>query len=343
MHEITSENLADYLRSAGRAPVDGPIEVRELPGGVSNHVLRVSLPASGESFVLKQARERLRVKDEWLCPVERIWREVEVLNICHGLLKPSTGIETAVPKLLWDDRPNYCYAMTAAPESHKAWKELLLAGEIEHSRLLAVAGGRLLAQLHAGSWNNREIAIRLDDRTYFDQLRIDPYYRQVARVHNDLGPTIQRLIDSVWQHRRCFVHGDFSPKNLLVWPGHLMLIDFEVGHYGDPAFDLGFFLTHLVLKSIWSGRRQSEHLAIANDFWGEYLGTMSPAVPADEMTSLEQRMLLNLAGCLLARVDGKSQVEYLSNDQRQRVRELARQWLTKPPQTWGEMQLRTPY
>jgi 5-methylthioribose kinase len=343
MHEITSQNAPDYLRSTGRVPADAPIEVRELPGGVSNLVLRVSLPASGEQFVLKQARDRLRVKDEWLCPVERIWREVEVLSICHELLTTSTGIEAVVPQVLWEDRQNYCYAMTAAPEHHKTWKELLLAGDTEHSRLLAVTAGRLLAQLHAGSWNNREIARRLDDRAYFDQLRIDPYYRHVARVHSDLAPAIQRLIDSVWQHRRCLVHGDFSPKNLLVWPAQLMLIDFEVGHYGDPAFDLGFFLTHLILKSIWAGARQSAYVAIADDFWRAYVATLSLAVPADELTSLEQRTLVNLSGCLLARIDGKSQVEYLSTDQRQMVRNLARNWMTKPRQTWNEMQLSTPY
>src|SRR5688500_857515 len=116
MHEITSQNAADYLRATGRVPADVPIEVRELPGGVSNLVLRVSVPSSSEQFVLKQARDRLRVKDEWLCPVERIWREVEVLSICHKLLTSGSSIEASVPRLLWEDRQNYCYAMTAAPE-----------------------------------------------------------------------------------------------------------------------------------------------------------------------------------------------------------------------------------
>jgi len=337
MHKISSKNAAEYLRSTGRIPTVAQIEVRELPGGVSNLVLRIVLPASGEQFVLKQARDRLRVQDEWLCPVERIWREVEVLRICQSLLTRGEPIEALVPQVLWEDRENYCFAMSAAPEVHQTWKQLLLAGEVESSRVLAAASGRLLGQLHAGSWNNREIATRLDGRTFFDQLRIDPYYRQIARIHADLSPAIEQVINSVWQHRLCLVHGDFSPKNLLVWPGHLLLIDFEVGHFGDPAFDLGFFLTHLVLKSIWGSSRQHEYLPLADGFWKTYRATLSRVVPDSELAALEQRMLLNLAGCLLARIDGKSQVEYLSTEQRRTVRELARGWLIKELQSWDDL------
>jgi 5-methylthioribose kinase len=362
MFEITRDTAADYLRSKGRAAPTEPIEVSELAGGVSNIVLRVALPNRGEAFVVKQSRGRLRVKEEWLCPVERIWREVEVLRICGELLQapiaepggrvscralPSaeSGARTegaaaaVVPQILWQDRDNFVYAMSAAPHEHKTWKELLLAGELEVSRPLAIACGRLLGQLHAGSWANQAVAARLDDRTYFDQLRLDPYYRHVARVHADLAPAILRLIDSVWQHRCCLVHGDFSPKNLLVWPGHVMLIDFEVGHYGDPAFDLGFFLTHLVLKSVWSGERRHEYLDLATQFWHMYQTTTASAIGDNELAALEQRMLLNLAGCLLARVDGKSPVDYLSRVQQQVVRRLARSLLASPLRSWDELRV----
>ncbi|HMC10778.1 MAG TPA: aminoglycoside phosphotransferase family protein [Pirellulaceae bacterium] len=345
MREITSQTAAEYLQAAGRVAKAESIEVRELAGGVSNVVLLVTLPASGERFVVKQARGRLRVKDEWLCPVERIWREVEVLQVCGKLLQTRSAeggmrneeqVKIVVPRLLWEDRANYCYAMTAAPDEHRTWKKILFAGEIELNCNLAVACGQLLGQLHAGSWENCEFAAIFEDRTYFEQLRLDPYYRQIARVHVDLAPAIERLIDSVWQNRRSLVHGDFSPKNLLVWPGHTMLIDFEVGHYGDPAFDLGFFLTHLVLKSVWAGERRSEYLKTADNFWRTYQATMLRTVATDELASLEQRMLWNIAGCMLARVDGKSPVDYLTVDQQSVVRELARSWIIDPPQTWED-------
>ncbi|HEX5105806.1 MAG TPA: phosphotransferase [Pirellulaceae bacterium] len=355
MHEISAATVADYLRTSGRATAAEPIEARELSGGVSNVVLLVELSSRGERFVVKQARGKLRVQEEWLCPIERIWREVETLQICGELLKalPQSAIrnpqsammsppsivaafQSGVPSVLWEDRTNYCFAMTAAPAGHKTWKELLLAGELPLSLGIATGCGEMLAALHAGSWGNAEIAARLDDRQFFDQLRIDPYYRHVAKVHPDLAPQLQQLIDSVWSHRRCLVHGDFSPKNLLVWQGQTMLIDFEVGHYGDPAFDLGFFLTHLVLKAIWSGARRERYLGLATAFWNTYRLRMEQSVSPAEIDDLESRAMFNLAGCLLARIDGKSPVEYLGDTQRQAVRERGRQWLMRPPSTWTD-------
>jgi 5-methylthioribose kinase len=348
MIEVTATSAADYLRAAGRVAGDEPVNVRELPGGVSNVVLLVTLAERGERFIIKQARGRLRVKEDWCCPVQRIWREVETLQICGELLRlriadcglridgqtqtaGAAEIDASVPQIFWEDRDNYLYAMTAAPEDHKTWKESLLAGETVSGRDLAVTCGTLLAQLHSASWGNTEIAARLDDRTYFDLLRLDPYYRHVARVHSDLAPHLDALIDSVWQHRRCLVHGDFSPKNLLMWPGNVMLIDFEVGHYGDPAFDLGFFLTHLLLKSIWAAERRSEYLLLVQDFWRSYSQLMVAAVSGDDLKDLERRAVWNLAGCMLARVDGKSPVDYLSAEQQDVVRRLARCWMVDLP------------
>ena len=334
LREIDSANVVEFLHSTGRIARDNPIEVRQLAGGVSNEVLLVTLPARGERFVLKQARGRLRVEQEWLCPVERIWREVEVLRICGELLASSEEQNAAaVPQVLWEEKGNYLYAMTAAPGGNRTWKAILLSAELSESEAIARICGSLLGQLHAASWQDAAIARRLDDRTYFEQLRLDPYYRQAARVHPDLRPELEGLIDSVWQHRRCLIHGDFSPKNLLISPGEVLLIDFEVGHFGDPAFDLGFFLTHLVLKGIWAGERRDEYLTLITQFWETYRTRLELRVAFAEVADLEQRMLRNLAGCLLARVDGKSRVEYLSLPAQDKVRSIARRWLVKPPQT----------
>ena len=335
MRELSAENASEYLFDSGRASLGEAISVRELAGGVSNLVLWVELPDREESFVLKQARGRLRVKEEWLCPIERIWREVEVLTVCREQLArvriADCGLRIEVPDVLWEDRENYCFAMTAAPPEHRTWKELLLAGDLRTAPEIAAACGRMLAAIHAGSWDNVRIAAKLDDRAFFDQLRIDPYYRHIAKVHPDLAPQIQRQIDSVWSHRLCLVHGDFSPKNLLVWPGHVMLIDCEVGHYGDPAFDLGFFMTHLVLKAIRAWQHREGYLQLIEVFWKTYCSHLAISASGAEIGELEVRTLMNLAGCLLARADGKSPVEYLTAAKRDAVRILARRWLAEPP------------
>jgi len=351
MLELTAQSAVDYLRSAKHVEASEPVEVSELAGGVSNVVLLVNLPARGERFVLKQARGRLRVKEEWLCPVERIWREMEVLRACGGILRrASQRIQSrslsgellslyrpVVPDILWEDRANYCFAMTAAPPRNRTWKTVLLgARRTQLSIPIAAAAGRLLGELHAGSWGDAKLAELLDDRGYFDLLRLDPYYRHAAKNNPEMAPRLAELVDSVWSHRRCLVHGDYSPKNLLAWPGQLWLIDHEVGHYGDPAFDLGFFLTHLVAKAIHARERCREFLDLAALFWAEYRAILAPVVAPGELVNLKRRMMLNLAGCLLARVDGKSPLEYLFEDERRVVRQLGREWLVKPPERLTE-------
>jgi 5-methylthioribose kinase len=345
MYEISATTAADYLRESARIAASEPVHVRELPGGVSNIVLLVTLPTRGERFVLKQARGQLRVREEWLCPVERIWREVEVLRVCEGLLRntgDSGGMTRAkhkaldwfspgVPQVNWEDRENYCYAMTAAPSRNRTWKAMLLDGPSMLDPYIAVACGRLLGRLHAGSWRDAGLAASLEDRTYFDLLRLDPYYSHAANANSDLAAQFTKLIDSVWNNRLCLVHGDFSPKNLLIWWRNVWLIDHEVGHFGDPAFDLGFFLTHLVAKAVHARVECRHFLALAGIFWQTYRTQLARVAAPDELADLKQRMLLNLAGCLLARVDGKSPLEYLSDHERHVIQQLGREWLITPP------------
>lgn len=372
MQLIDCESAESYLRETGRIGPRESVRVRRLAGGVSNEVLYVERddPAA-DDFVFKQARPQLRVADPWFCSVERIWREVETLQVCAAALEQSlpslrestsfwggkgdVDVEVCVPEVLFEDRENYAFAMTAAPP-HEVWKQRLLSGRAEPE--LAAACGRLLAALHGATWRNQDAAERLGDRTFFDDLRIDPYYRRVAQVHEDLKAPIGDLIESLAGNCLCLVHGDFSPKNLLVshlefdnvstregaashesytraW--RMMLVDFEVGHYGDPAFDLGFFLTHLVLKAFWSGPSYEEYSRLADVFWGAYCDGLSRVASPDEMSDLEARMIRNLAACMLARIDGKSKVEYLSDESlREKVRCLARKALLNPPGAWNQ-------
>ena len=339
MHEIDVTSAEAYLRASGRVGPDEEIVVRELAGGVSNVVLHVSRP-SGADFVLKQARGQLRVEQPWYCSVERIWREIDTLAACGKVLgKQRAGVSDAmhveVPQLLFEDRANYLYAMTAAPP-HTVWKSQLLAGEA--SDKIACACGEMLGALHGGTWRKEEVAAQFADRQFFEALRLDPYYRRVAAVYADLSDQLVKLIDSLAANACCLVHGDFSPKNLLVYGRHLMLVDFEVGHYGDPAFDLGFFLSHLVLKSVYAGAEGERFLALTETFWQAYLAALRPHVEAHEVEPLITRAITNFAGCALARIDGKSPVEYLREpSQRDHVRNIARAVLQKWPSTWEQM------
>lgn len=336
--QIDVNNVAEYLRCRGHVEPLEAIDAHELGGGVSNKVFYVSR-SRGDDFILKQGRAQLSVAEPWFCSVERIWREVDVLQICQHLtsaINVSSPLRIETPRLLFEDRENFLYAMTAAPRDCVTWKSELLAGRARTD--VAESCGVLLGHLHSSTWHDADLANRLNDRQFFDDLRLDPFYRQVARAHSDLSPAVEQLIQSTWNERHCLVHGDFSPKNLLVGGQCLILIDFEVGHYGDPAFDLGFFLSHLMLKAFYHAPREHPYFGLVDSFWNHYLTTMSAKISASEIERLIQRAILNFAGCALARLDGKSKVDYLNRDDRRRqMRQLCRTIFAEPPARWDDV------
>jgi aminoglycoside phosphotransferase (APT) family kinase protein len=335
---LTPATAIGYLRSCGHLGPHERAQARELSGGVSNVVVHVAR-TDGEDLVMKQGRERLNVAEPWFCSVERIWREVDVLRHCARLI-PSAGdsapMTVGVPKLLFEDRENHLYAMSAAPAGHVVWKNELLSGIAR--RDVARSCGVLLGCLHSKSWHDADLARELDDRQYFEALRIDPYYRQIAHVHPSLAPAIERLIESVRRERKCLVHGDYSPKNLLVHEHGLMLIDFEVGHYGDPAFDLGFFLSHLMLKAFYHSPGDEPYFELIEAFWSGYCGQLAGIVTTSDLNGLARRSILNFAGCALARLDGKSKIDYLNDaGRREAMRTVCRTIFAREPEHWADV------
>ena len=178
MHELTEENTADYLRNSARVPATADIQVRELTGGVSNVVLRVEV-AGRPPFVIKQCRERLRVPMEWHARLERIWTEQAALELLAAILPAGT-----VPLIEFEDRPNYLFAMTCAPDDAVTWKSQLMAGEVRPE--IAAQLGCILAEIHDKGRGHPILTGILSDTSLFDELRVDPYYRTIARAHPDL-------------------------------------------------------------------------------------------------------------------------------------------------------------
>jgi 5-methylthioribose kinase len=348
---LDESNAEAYLRDICAIGLRERVQIEVLSGGVSNQVLYVARADSQQGdFVLKQARAQLRTPQPWFSNIARIWREVEVLRVCQEALAQDmdgSGSRIATPHILFEDRTCYAFAMTAAPRQHAVWKTQLLSGEADGS--IAAACGRLLATLHRSTWNSANVARRLGDRQLFDELRLDPYYRTVAGLDAEAAELMQRLIASLSDHPRSLVHADFSPKNLLVYrvgrmplpEGEgdlgLMMVDFETGHYGDPAFDLGFFLSHLVLKAVYHAPDHERFLALTERFFESYRDGMA-GIDAEEYTALVARGIQNFAGCAWARIDGKSRVEYfVDSPRREPVRELCRGLLRDPSSSWPEV------
>jgi 5-methylthioribose kinase len=333
MRELTALNAAEYLRDSGRVAPEAEIRVRELTGGVSNIVLRADI-AGRPPVVIKQCRERLRVAMEWRARLERIWTEQAALELLGAILPEGT-----VPLIEFEDRPNYLFAMTCAPDDAVTWKSQLMAGEVEPA--IAARLGIILAEIHDGAPRHPSLKGILADTSLFDELRVDPYYRTIARAHVDLEARIDALIAAMDRpdDERTLVLGDFSPKNILVHREGLILLDFECAHAGDPAFDLGFFLTHLLLKRIRAEvidrGLAAKYTDLATTFLRTYLDRRAMDTAArDELT---RRGILHTAACCLARVDGKSPVEYLDEHAQATARAFARDALRSEPPTWDAL------
>ncbi|MGH9162980.1 MAG: phosphotransferase family protein [Vicinamibacteraceae bacterium] len=321
--ELNTESARTYLRTRlGALPAS--LTVTAPGGGVSNVVLLVE--SEQERFILKQALAKLRVHDDWFSDRDRIFRESTALRRLNRLLP-----EGAIPRVLFEDRANYLFAMSAAPRGAPTWKDQLMAGHIDPETAAEVA--RLLGALMAGTWNRAEYRDAFGDQTVFDQLRIDPYYRTTVSRHPDLGDFFADLIRESGARRVAVVHGDWSPKNILVSGDRVMVIDFEVVHFGDPAFDAAFLLNHLLIKSVYLAHWRSELLGAALRFWTG----LRASLPA-EAAWFESATIRHLGALLLARVDGKSPVEYVEDEaMKQQLRGLARRLILEPPRSVAEV------
>jgi 5-methylthioribose kinase len=333
MREINALTAADYLRDSGRVPDRSEIDVRELSGGVSNIVLRVDVRGK-PPFVIKQCRERLRVAMDWRAPLDRIWTERAALLLLDSILPEGT-----VPTVLFEDRPEYLFAMTCAPDDAVTWKTHLMAGQIDPN--IAARLGSILGTIHARANEHPALFQPLADTSLFEELRVDPYYRTAARAHPDLASRLDALIAAMDRpaHERTLVLGDFSPKNILVCSTGLILLDFECAHAGDAAFDLGFFLSHLMLKAIRVAAIDrplaSRFIGLTPRFLTTYLDRRG--LDAAGRSELVRRGILHAAACSLARVDGKSPVEYLESREQAVARSFAREVLLTEPTTWDDL------
>ncbi|MBI2687469.1 MAG: phosphotransferase [Acidobacteria bacterium] len=314
MFLLTEDNAASYLRDKNW-PGAAQASAKSLGGGVSNTVLLVESPAN--RVVCKQALEKLRVEADWRSRPERTLREADALEAVAPLLPAG-----AVPRIHFIDRENCIYAMEAAPPGATDWKAALLRGVADPS--VASAAGRTLGAMIRNTWRNPDWEQRFGDQTVFDELRLDPYYRFTAARHPDCAAHFDALIESCRTRRVSLVHGDWSPKNLLLTPAGVMAIDFEVVHYGNPCFDTGFLLCHLLMKSIHRPVHSGAYEQCAQAFW-------HALALEHEIPWIVPGTIAHLGGLLLARADGKSIVEYLSPDGRETLRRLAKRIIFEPP------------
>jgi len=306
-----------FLRQSGLARADETPPAAALAGGVSSDIWKVEL-RSGPVCV-KRALARLRVAQRWEAPVERNryeWRWMQAA----ARIAPGSA-----PRVLAHDEAGVFAMEFLDGARHPVWKDELRAGRADAA--FAARVGATLARIHAATSGDAAVASAFATDAGFHAIRLEPYLLATAERHPDLAPRLRALAERTAATRAALVHGDVSPKNILVAPRGPVFLDAECAWYGDPAFDLAFCLNHLLLKCLWVPAAAPGFLACFDALAAAYLGVHAPA-------GLEARAASLLPGLLLARVDGKSPVEYLTEEApKARVRRVARALLEQPPQT----------
>lgn len=304
-----AQRLTDIFVKMGLADPGEAPDITALTGGVSSGILRVDLRSG--SYCLKQALPKLKVDKVWNVPVERAFSEVEWLRTVEAI-QPG-----CVPKVLGEDRETTSFVMTYLGNGFQNWKSELLRGKVD----VEAAGqvGEVLGKIHANTANNSELARRFATDENFYAIRLEPYLVETARVHPALATKLHALVRRTQERRIALVHGDVSPKNILLGRQGPVFIDAECAWYGDPAFDLAFVLNHLLIKALWMSTGADTLMHSFDALRAAYFSH----VDFEPREALDSRAASLLPALLLARVDGKSPVEYLNGEARQRLRAAA--------------------
>ena len=314
------------LRAMGLAGA-GAVTGEALAGGVSSDIWRVDLPSG--PVCVKRALAKLKVVADWQAPVERNRYEAAWMRFA------AAAMPGCVPVLLGHDAASGTLAMQyLPPEFFPLWKAALRDGRADAGFAAAVA--TTLVRIHAASAADAAVPAAFPTDAIFHDIRLAPYLLAAAERHPDRADALHALVAVTQANKRALVHGDVSPKNILIGPAGPVFLDAECAWWGDPAFDIAFCLNHLLLKCLWAPGARKGFLRSFQAMAAAYLASVTWERP----DALEARAAHLLPGLLLARVDGKSPVEYITAEAaRDRVRTVARALLARPVDRLDEVRL----
>ena len=290
-----------------------------LTGGVSSDIWKVS--ADGRVYCVKRALSKLKVAADWFAPVERNRFEVAWYRIANRIIPGSA------PRILAHDDEAMLFAMDYLdPQTHKLWKTELRDGHADVKQ--AARAGSILGRIHSQAANDDAVKAQFPRTDIFQAIRLEPYPEATAARHTDLRKQLLALSRRTAEIALTMIHGDVSPKNIVLGPKGPVFLDAECACIGDPAFDIAFCLNHFLLKCLWTPSAEHDFIACFDAMASSYIN----AVDWENNGILEQRAATLLPALFLARIDGKSPVEYIKEDRDQdKVRRCARALLFNPP------------
>lgn len=311
--------LVEFLHASGLCKRDAGATWTALTGGVSSDIWRVDTPE--RTLCVKCALPKLKVARDWHAPTSRNGYEWAWMQFAAAQIPGCT------PQPLAHDSKLGAFAMEFIDTaSHPVWKNQLLAGHIHIESARSVAS--VLGRLHSASTRLPRLPAQFDCDDIFYPIRLEPYLVATGDVHLDLKSILNQMAADTLATHIALVHGDVSPKNLLIGPQAPVYLDAECAWFGDPAFDLAFCLNHFLLKCT----PQREHTELLIECFNAFKETYLAQVDWEAPTQIEARAARLLPALFLARVDGKSPVEYITDEaDKQLVRDVARPLIQSAP------------
>ena len=317
--QIPDQELIKTLQKADLLEDPANATFTALTGGVASEIWKVE--TGNKIYCIKRALPKLKVAADWFAPIERNRFEVAWCRIV-GKIVPGSA-----PHIFYhDDEKMLCCMEFLDPADYALWKDELRGGRGDPSHAEKV--GRNLGRIHSASASDKAIHAQFPRIDIFHAIRLEPYLEATASKHPELKDALFGLSKTTGDTRPVMIHGDTSPKNILLGPNGPVFIDAECACMGDPAFDLAFCLKHFLLKCLWVPAEQEKFLKNFEVMVNAYLAE----VTWEDRDALEARTAKLLPGLFLGRVDGKSPVEYVTEEaQKNKVRRCATELLVSRP------------
>jgi len=284
---LDDRSLPDFLRSAGLAQAADAVLVEPAGDGNINWVRRARVPARGASWIVKQARPTLERFPEYSASTERIVFERRWFELANVVDR-----ESVCPRILHFDEARRVLVLEDLGGAERLDHALARGADVS-AALAAVL--RLLAGVHratrdpalAARFANTEMQTLHGEHVFRlpfapNEFPLEaPLRARAERVWRDaeLGAIAARAYARFREPRGALLHGDVQAGNILVpAAGAAKLLDAEIAHVGDPAFDVGMLLAHVLLAGLARGAL-APAAEVARAAWTSYADAAGDLAP----------------------------------------------------------------
>jgi 5-methylthioribose kinase len=279
---LTDLELPAYLRSIGIVAAGDAVTVEAAGDGNINWVRRART-RDGRSWIVKQARPSLERFPQYQASTERIVFEARYFATARAFDR-----QKVCPQVLHFDEPARVLVLEDLGDAERL-DRALARGAVTHDAIACVAA--FLGTVHAAT-RSSDLSARFanDDMRclHGDHIFRLPFQandfplapavrRRAAQLQKEgrLGRIAAAAYDRYRESRTALVHADAQAGNILLTQSGPKLLDAEIAHVGDPAFDVGTLIAHVLLPAVGVGNRERVP-ATLDGLWSAYENAHGP-------------------------------------------------------------------